>query len=275
MQPNEIGLMLNVGQDPVANIRKVTSLGLKLIQMGSPGDDWLVEPKRGELQKMIADAGLEVFTVFVGFEGESYADVPTVKRTVGYADPATREARLKRTYKTCDLAKLLGAKYLGTHIGFVPHNPRDLQYDAMVEVVRKVADYCSRIGLGVSLETGQEPADVLVPFIKTVNKKNLTVNFDPANMILYGSGDPHEALAKLKKWVVSVHVKDGLAPTVKDQLGTETPLGAGAVNIPKFINGLKSFGFKGPLVIEREITGSEQVKDVKAAIELIEKLRVN
>ncbi len=275
MQPNEIGLMLNVGQDPVANIRKVQSLGLKLVQMGSPGDDWLVEPKRAQLQKLIADAGIEVFTVFVGFEGESYADIPTVKKTVGFLEPSTREARLKRTFKTVDLAKLLGAKYLGTHIGFVPHNERDLQYDAMVEIVRKIADYCARVGMGVSLETGQEPADVLVKFIKNVNKKNLTVNFDPANMILYGSGDPHEALAKLKKWVVSVHMKDGVGPTAKDQLGTEKPLGEGSVNITKFVNTLKSFGFEGPLVIEREITGPEQIKDVTAAIALVEKLRKN
>ena len=272
MKPNEIGLMLNVGQDPTQNIAKVKSLGLTLVQMGSPGDDWFEEPKRSQLKKMLDDAGIEVFTVFVGFEGESYADVPTVKRTVGFLDPKAREGRVKRTFRTCDLAKRIGAKYLGTHIGFVPHDPHDPQYDEMVEVVRKIADYGSRIGLGVSLETGQEPADVLVKFIKAVNKNNLTVNFDPANMILYGSGDPHDALAKLKKWVVSVHMKDGVGPTEKDKLGTETPLGQGAVNIPKFVEGLKSFRFKGPLVIEREITGPEQVKDIQAAIEMLKGL---
>jgi sugar phosphate isomerase/epimerase len=143
----------------------------------------------------------------------------------------------------------------------------------MVDVVRKIADYCERMGLAVALETGQEPADVLVGFIRTVGRKNVFVNFDPANMILYGSGDPHDALMKLKDWVVSVHCKDGIGSTEKDKLGTETPLGKGKVDIPRFIRELKSFGYTGPLVIEREISGPEQVKDIRAAIQWLDELR--
>ncbi|HUV39813.1 MAG TPA: sugar phosphate isomerase/epimerase, partial [Planctomycetota bacterium] len=72
MKPNQIGIMLNVGQDPVENIAKVQSLGISLIQLGSPADAWLREPKLGELKRMVVDAGIQVFTVFVGFEGEAY-----------------------------------------------------------------------------------------------------------------------------------------------------------------------------------------------------------
>ena len=41
----------------------------------------------------IADLGIEITCVFAGFDGESYADIPTVHRTVGLVPPATRAAR--------------------------------------------------------------------------------------------------------------------------------------------------------------------------------------
>ena len=273
MEPNEVGIMLAVGEDPIQNIEKVKSLGVRLVQMGSPGDDWLEDPKRGELKKMIDEGGIEVFTVFVGFEGEAYDDIETVKRTVGYLNEEARESRLQRTYKVCDLAKVLGAPYVGSHVGFIPEDAGDPQYDEMVKVVQGIADYCRERGLSVALETGQEPAEVLVRFIGDVDRDNVKVNFDPANMILYGSGDPHEALMKLKSWVVSVHCKDGEWPTEEGKLGTERPLGEGKVDIPRFIRELRSFGFQGPLVIEREISGPEQVADIRRAISMLEELR--
>ena len=272
MKPNDIGIMLNVGQDPVENIAKVKSLGIGLIQLGSPGDDWLVEPKRTQLKEMIDEAGIEVFTIFVGFEGEAYDDIETVKRTVGYLNAEARESRLARTWKCCDLAKVLGAPYVGSHIGFIPEDSEDPQYAQMVTVLQKIADYCADIGLKVALETGQEPAKVLLRFMDDVGRDNVFVNFDPANMVLYGSSDPHEALQLLKDKVVSVHVKDGKWPTEEGQLGAMTPLGEGDVDIPRFIAGLKAFDFKGPLVIEREITGPEQVAELREGIKMLKDL---
>ena len=42
-----------------------------------------------------------------------------------------------------------------------------------------------------------------------MNRENLRINFDPANMILYGTGDPIAALDVLQQHVVTVHCKDG------------------------------------------------------------------
>ncbi|MBM4078947.1 MAG: sugar phosphate isomerase/epimerase, partial [Planctomycetes bacterium] len=128
-------------------------------------------------------------------------------------------------------------------------------------------------GQEFSLETGQEKADVLLEFIHEVNRPNVKVNFDPANMILYGTGEPIPALKVLGKYVVGVHCKDGTWPTEKDKLGHETVLGQGKVNIPLFIKTLKEVGYAGPLTIEREITGDQHAKDIVAAREYIEKLK--
>jgi len=41
----------------------------------------------------------------------------------------------------------------------------------------------------------------------------------------------------------------------------------------KFVNKLKEIGYHGPLTIEREISGDEQIRDLIKAKELLENLR--
>ena len=109
-------------------------------------------------------------------------------------------------------------------------------------------------------------------FIDDVDRDNLRVNFDPANMILYGNDQPIPALDLLGRWVDGVHCKDGRWPTEPNQLGHETPLGEGDVDIPRWIEKLISIGFRGPLTIEREISGEEQRRDILKAKALLEGL---
>src|SRR5262249_25436 len=105
---------------------------------------------------------------------------------------------------------------------------------------------------------------------------NLRINFDPANMILYGTGDPIEALGVLGAHVVSVHCKDGEWPPrgSSTALGTEKPLGQGAVGMERFIAKLKQIGYKNPLNIEREGVRDQQEKlgDIKMGVGLLEKI---
>jgi sugar phosphate isomerase/epimerase len=109
-----------------------------------------------------------------------------------------------------------------------------------------------------------------------VNRPNLRINFDPANLILYGSDEPIEALGLLGQHVVTVHCKDGNWPPKETPgaLGTEMPLGQGAVGMDRFIAKLKQIGYRGPLCIEREIEDQAQkLLDIKMAIGLLERLR--
>jgi sugar phosphate isomerase/epimerase len=75
--------------------------------------------------------------------------------------------------------------------------------------------------------------------------------------------------------VVSVHVKDGDWPN-RDQpgaLGTERPLGQGAVGIPRFVAKLKEIGFIGPLNIEREAENQqERIADIRKAVTYLKSL---
>ena len=49
-------------------------------------------------------------------------------------------------------------------------------------------------------------------------------------------------------------------------------MGQGKVNFPEFIKKLKEIGYDGTLTIEREISGEQQIKDIKAAKIFLEEL---
>src|SRR5690606_1019896 len=120
-------------------------------------------------------------------------------------------------------------------------------------------DHCQGNGQTVHLETGQETADALLQFIDDVDRRNLGVNFDPANMILYGTGEPIEALAKVGRYVWSVHCKDGVwSDRPGETFGRQVPLDEGDVGMESFLRQLNEIGYTGPLTIEREIPQEPQ-----------------
>jgi sugar phosphate isomerase/epimerase len=125
-------------------------------------------------------------------------------------------------------------------------------------------------GVTLAFETGQESASLLKRTLDELTLPNLKVNFDPANMLLYDMGDPIEAVALLGPLIRSVHVKDARRPRVKGQWGEEVPLGQGEVDIPRFLQALKSAGYSGPLVVEREVGDqSSRIRDIAAGLELL------
>jgi L-ribulose-5-phosphate 3-epimerase len=101
---------------------------------------------------------------------------------------------------------------------------------------------------------------------------NQFVNLDCANLILYGKGNPLDALDVIGHLVRGTHAKDGLFPTNPRELGEEVPIGKGKANFPKLIPRLKELGYTGPLTIEREISGPQQFEDIKMEKVYLEKL---
>lgn len=273
MADMEVGVMMSVGWT-MEQIHQIRDLGFINIQISAPPEEILEDQsKRRELIDSLTDSGLKVTTVFVGFAGESYADIPTVLETVGYLNPDTRSDRVGKTERISDFASELGVDKVAAHVGFVPEDPTDPAHQPMVDAVGSVADHCKANGQAFSLETGQETAPALLHFLETLGRDNVKVNFDPANMILYGSGEPIEALGIVAEHVISVHAKDGKWPTAEGQLGKEIPLGQGDVGMGKFVAKLQEIGYRGPLTMEREIPDwNQKVNDLVAGKALLESL---
>lgn len=270
----EIGVMFWGGGDPAETLRRVKTAGVRAGQLGIP-PAMALEGAEAAWRKALEAERFHLVTVFAAYEGESYADIPAVRRTVGFVPPTTRHQREQRTLDIIRFAAALGAPGIACHIGCIPEDRAHEDYGAVRDVVARVADEAARYNQTFALETGQEPAGALARFIGDVGRPNLRINFDPANMILYGTGDPAEAFGVLAPWVISVHAKDGDWPPGDrpGALGTERRLGEGSVGIERFIATLKQAGYRGTLNVEREIEDQDQRwRDVAQAVALLRRL---
>jgi sugar phosphate isomerase/epimerase len=261
-----LGVKLEVAHD----------LRVPTVQLHAPHKNTRTKRHAERFLEQLEELGIRISVVFGGFEGESYADIPTVVETVGLVPPATRAARLKEMQEISDFAGVLCVDAVGLHIGFVPHDSSDPLHAAVVKVARELCDHCKRNGQNLHLETGQESADTLLQFLGEVDRDNLFVNFDPANMILYGSGEPIAALRKVGRYVRSVHCKDAKwAARPGEEWGREVPLGEGDVGMEDFLRTLQEIDYTGPLTIEREIPQEpkRQKEEIGRGIRLLNELK--
>ena len=268
-----LGVMIGVGKVMGGALERLAGAGFTTMQTSSPPAEYLSEPKLGELKSKIAEAGFTVTSVAAVYEGESYADVATVRKTVGLLPRATRASRIEDTKRTADFARAVGAANVSSHIGYIPEDTADPDYAGLASALQEICDHLVANRQSFLLETGQETAEALKEFIGAVGRDNLKVNFDPANMIMYGTGDPIEAMGVLAPWVKGVHCKDGVWPKGPGQLGEERKLGEGEVGIERFLAKLKEIGYEGPLTIEREIPGDQQIEDFISGGRLLEEVK--
>ena len=277
MQKWAIGVFASVDAGLGVHLDVAKELGIHTVQVHTPHKESRNAAAAKAFLQRCQEADITITCLFGGFEGESYADIATTARTVGLVPEATRAARAAEMKEISDFAKLLGCNTLGMHIGFVPEKG-SASYTSLIEVTRNLLDHVKANGQNMHLETGQETADHLLEFMHDVGRDNLFINFDPANMILYGTGDPIEALKKVGHLVRSIHCKDAkwAAPDQRGKgWGTEVALGDGDVGMETYLRTLQSVGYSGPLTIEREIAHDRerQKADIGQAVRLLESLR--
>ncbi len=271
----EIGLMFWATGDAEQEVQTVLDFGLRAGQLGIGGEAELARVEEGWKATLVRHPEFAIATAVCAYEGEDYADISTVRRTVGFAPRDTCRERVERTKDVANVAARLGIRSVACHIGFVPEDSSDPIYVNLCSIVREVCDCAARNGQTFALETGQEPAGLLLQFLRDVARPNLKINFDPANLILYGMGDPIAALRLLSEHVVSVHCKDGVAPESHQSglLGRETRLGSGEVDFDAFLTTLASAGYRGILSIERETPDAVvRQADIRHAVHLLREL---
>ena len=148
------------------------------------------------------------------------------------------------------------------HAGYI--NPSDKAGHAkLTDRLKYVRDLCADAGIGLTLETGQETADDLAEMLTSI--PGVYVNFDPANMILYGKGDPVRVVRILAPWIRHVHIKDANFSKVPGEWGEEVEWTKGQVKADAFIATLTDIGFNGCLAVERE-AGDDRSGDIARAV---------
>jgi len=277
MNPLAIGVTTWSVQIPEDNfgeiLRKIKEdINLDVIQLGAWAKVELTKKVQEQWLEAIHKFGMEVSATCVAFLGEDYSTFESAIATIGFYDPKYFEPRYKHL---CDMAELtthLGVDLLTTHMGYVPHEVTSPKYSHMLDVTKRIADMLGEKGISLGMEVGGlETADDLLQFIEHSNCSNLKINYDPANLLRGGKGDPIEGLEVLRDHVVHVHLKDANAPTVPGLFGLETQLNEGGVGIERFVNKLKEIGYKGPLVIERE-GGKDPAGDIRNSAALLRSL---
>ena len=268
-KPLRLGLILGIGRDPAAAMEKVHDLDLPTCQVYV---EEIEDSLAGRLRQALDKYQIEATSLVVGGPGKEVWDFYEGPATIGLVPRDTRDARIAHIKKTSDFAKQCGIAAVQTHCGFIPENPNDPVYKETVAAMREVAGYCKRNGQNFRYETGQETPITLVRAMQDVGMDNQGVNFDLANLILYGKANPVDAIELLGPYVQGIHAKDGLWPTNPRELGQEVPIGKGKVDFPRIIKRLKELNYRGAVTIEREISGPQQVEDVRASKAYLEKL---
>lgn len=256
-------------KSPAELVHAASAVGINKVQLAL--DPLRAQPRVwGDAGKILADGGISIVSGMFGCVGEDYLTLDSIRRTGGVLPDATWAATWGNIRKIIPIAASLKLNLVTFHAGFIPKDRSDPLYSKIRARLIGIADAFGEFGIELGFETGQEEAAALNHFLQTLGRPNVGVNFDPANMLLYGSGDPVGALRTLAPHVKQIHIKDARRAPLTGAWGTETVVGEGEVDWQKFFEALREIKFGGHLVIERE-GGHDRIADVKRAKELVER----
>ena len=260
-------------------IRKAAEIGAEGLQMyctkGENAPENMTSERKRELIRTVKENGL-VFSAICGDLGH------------GYGNSEKNPELIEKSKRIVDLALELGTNIVTTHIGVVPSDRSHERYKVMQEACRSLAEYADSVGARFAVETGPEKSEVLRDFLISLDSKGVSVNLDPANLVMVSGDDPVTAVHNLKDYIVHTHAKDGIMlkatnpeyiynvePMPEELRGVgfyrEVPLGTGSVDFPKYIEALYEVGYRGFLTIEREV-GQNPAEDITTAVDFLKNI---
>jgi sugar phosphate isomerase/epimerase len=264
LKPMELGLLIVPFGAPEERIRRVQELGFSNCFLSLDGYLGGFKPAIAkQFRDLLERYQVTVTTVEVVGPRPLEWNFTGGPSTIGLVPPKTRAARIDALRQVSDFAKELGVTQVQTHCGFIPENPADTLYPETVEAIREVARYCQRNGQYFLMETGQETPTTMSRMLRDVAMPNLAVGLDTANLILYGKANPVDAVDILGPHIRSIHAKDGRWPTDPNKLGEEVVIGKGLVDFRQVFSKLSHLDYRGTVTIEREISGPQQIEDMR------------
>ena len=271
---NKIGVVLEFRHDTdfYKKFKTAVEMGISSCQLSIWREYIYTDDYAEIINSAVKETGIEISAVWAGWDGPCEWNFKYGPTTIGLVPQAYRYARVQALKKAADFAQKIGVNRIITHTGFIPENPSDENFFGTVAALREVCRYLKSKNMFFLFETGQETPITMLRTIEAIALDNVGINFDTANLILYGKGNSLDALDVFGKYVMDTHIKDGFYPTEGMSLGREVIAGQGKANLPAVIKKLKELDYKGNFTIEREIYGEQQQKDILATKELLTKL---
>ena len=267
MKKRKIGVLIRgkIDTDYTAEFEKAKALELDSCQL-CVWDANVLTAEYAEKVNMAAEkTGITISGLWAGWAGPCEWNFSYGPSTIGLVPAAYRFDRLKQLEKACNFALMIHTDCVITHVGFLPENPADPDYVGTVGALRYLCQKMKKTGLRFLFETGQETPVTMLRTIEMIGTDNVGINFDTANLMLYGKANAVDAVRVFGKYIVDTHIKDGLFPTDGQHLGKQVPVGEGLADFPKLIPMLEECGYEGPYTIEREISGEQQIIDIRNA----------
>ncbi len=273
LQPFALGVVIKPYGAPQERLRTVHELGFPSVFLSM--DDYLgsfTPALASQYRDLLDKYQLTATTIEVVGPQPLAWNFMQGPATIGVVPPATRAARIDALRQASDFAKQVGIPQVQTHCGFIPENPGDPLYPQAVIAIRTVAQHCQGNGQAFLMETGQETPTTMSRAIRDVSMPNLGVGLDTANLLLYGKGNPVDAVDILGPHIMSVHAKDGRWPTDPYKFGKEVLIGTGLVDFRQVFTKLHRLGYKGAITIERETSGGQQIADFRTEKAYLERV---
>ncbi len=268
----EIGVLSKFAADGSNPFERIAAHGVAVTQLCNWDMTRWTSENAAKTKRFAKDAKVRIAGLWAGYSGPAAWNFTEGPDTLGLVPVAYRKQRVAELKLGADFAARCGIPAIITHCGFIPENPSDPLYRGTLDAIGDVARYCEKLGLGFWFETGQETPVTLLRTIEDLALPNVGINFDTANIILYGKGNPLDAIDVFGKYITNLHAKDGLYPTNGRELGKEVPVGEGKSQYRKLIPRLYEAGFRGEVVIEREIEGEQQTRDIIKTVKFLRKL---
>jgi sugar phosphate isomerase/epimerase len=287
---NKIGVIVDsfrVGvREGLVKAKQVGADGVQMYAVSGELDPAnLTAAARKELKAYIESLGLEISALVGDLGGH------------GFQDPEANPAKIEKSKRILDLAVELGTNIVTTHIGIVPEDRSSRTYETMRNACAELSAYAKSMGAYFAIETGPETASRLRTFLDDLGSNGVSVNFDPANMVMVTGDDPVQGVRILKDYIVHTHAKDGIRlrevdprlvygaygfdpmdhAHIAEQAESgdafrEVPLGEGSVDWPAYLQALQEIGYTGYLTIEREV-GANPEEDIAKAVRFLQQFR--
>ncbi len=267
-----VGVLIELGRNINEKFEELCAMGMHSCQLVSWDEGRFTDEMAELVNQAVVRHQVHITAFWCGWPGPVTWDFYDGQLTLGLVPAAYRFQRLQTLMHGSDFAKKMNIRDFVTHVGYMPENPYDENYNGIIAALKKLVLKCRDNGQNFLFETGQETPVTLKRAIEDIGYDNVGVNLDPANLLMYGKANPVDALDILGKYVLGIHGKDGMYPTDGRNLGEEKPLGEGRVDYPGFIAKLKEIGYQGDITIEREISGEQQKKDIVTAKKVLEEL---
>jgi sugar phosphate isomerase/epimerase len=256
-QKATVGLQLysvrdDMKSDPKGSLRKLADMGYKVVEHAGYADRKFYGFAPSEFKKILADLGLTMYSGHVDFGMQAW--------------DATKKDFTDTWKQTVEDAAFMGQKFLIT-----PELAEKAQkdYDTLLKVIdlwNKCGEYCQKHGMEFGYHDDFNE-DVVMNnmklfdiIMKYSDPKRSIHQFDIANLYNAPGTDPMDVIKKYPGRFVSLHVKDVLKETDKDNRHDSTILGKGVLNV-KDVLPLAIKNGAWLLIIEQEAYQNESPMD--------------